>query len=141
MAEIRRGTAMVLITAGDRDIAAAGLDGILRGKGCGSHPPALRAAAFRDGGRLLEAAKPLTHEQAEIVSAEIDRQSIADMLREEMHPEPVDYAGLMFDAEMSYGESVYGKGAARRALDMLLVGWALVALGFERLFESVNGGR
>ena len=62
-------------------------------------------------------------------------------MRVAMHPKPVDYAMKVYEAELDYGQSVYGKGAARRALDMLLVGWALVALGFERLFESVNGGR
>ena len=117
MAEIRRGTAM-LLTAGDEQISKALADGIL---------------AVR-----LPMAKPLEPEQRSVVSAEIDRQKIADYLRVAMHKEPVDYAALAFDAEMRYGESVYEPGPVKRAAEKLLVGWALICLGFHELFRSVG---
>lgn len=137
----RRGYAM-LIQGGDKEISAALASGILAVRGTGDliRLDAERRATFPIGGRLGEA-KPLNREEAQVVSAEIDRQRIADLLRVAMHPKPVDYAMKVYEAELDYGQSVYRKGAARRALDMLLVGWALVALGFERLFESVDGGR
>ena len=83
-------------------------------------------------------AKPLNREEAKVVSAEIDRQKIADYLRVAMHREPVDYAALAFDAEMRYGESVYEPGPLKRAAEKMLVGWALICLGFHELFRSVG---
>lgn len=123
MAEIRRGTAL-LLTAGDEEISTALASGIM---------------AVR-----LPAAKPLTHEEAEVVSAEIDRQRIVDwqkvahQLRVAMHREPVDYAGMCFDAEVEYGESLYEKGLPGKIGEALLVGYAMVVLAFERLFERVG---
>ena len=118
MAEIRRGTAMLLLTAGDKEISKALASGIM---------------AVR-----LPMAKPLEPEQRSVVSAEIDRQKIADYLRVAMHREPVDYAALAFDAEMRYGESVYEPGPLKRAAEKMLVGWALICLGFHELFRSVG---
>ena len=109
---------MLLLTAGDKEISQALADGIL---------------AVR-----LPMAKPLGKEEAKAVSAEIDRQKIADYLRVAMHREPVDYAALAFDAEMRYGESVYEPGPLKRAAEKMLVGWALICLGFHELFRSVG---
>ena len=117
MAEVRRGYAM-LIQGGDPEISVALGDGIM---------------AVR-----LPMAKPLEPEQRSVVSAEIDRQKIADYLRVAMHREPVDYAVLAFDAEMRYGESVYEPGPLKRAAEKMLVGWALICLGFHELFRSVG---
>ena len=108
----------MLLTAGDKEISAALASGMLAAR--------------------LPMAKPLTHEESQAVSAEIDRQKIADLLRVAMHPEPVDYAGKVFDAEMAYGESVYEPGPLKRAAEKMLVGWALICLGFHELFRSVG---
>ena len=124
MAEIKRGTAMLLLTAGDERISTALANGIM---------------AVR-----LPEAKPLTHEEAEVVKAEIDRQKIVDWqdvahrMRVAMHPEPVDYAGLCFDADVQYGESLYERGRLGRLGERLLIGYAMIVLAFERLFESVQ---
>lgn len=117
MAENRRGYA-VLITAGDPGISGALADGI-------------RAAR-------LPRAEPLEAEQIRTVKAEIDIQKAADCLRVAMHREPVDYAGLTFDAEMAYGESLYNPGPLREIGKKLLVAYAIVVLAFERLFERVG---
>ena len=117
MAEVKRGYAM-LIQGGDSEISGALGDGILAAR--------------------LPMAKPLEPEQRSLVSAEIDRQKIADYLRVAMHREPVDYAALAFDAEMRYGESVYEPGPLKRAAEKMLVGWALICLGFHELFRSVG---
>lgn len=108
----------MLLTAGDKRISSALASGII---------------AVR-----LPMAKPLEPEQRSVVSAEMDRQKIADYLRVAMHKEPVDYAALAFDAEMRYGESVYEPGPVKRAAEKLLVGWALICLGFHELFRSVG---
>lgn len=113
----RRGYAM-LLTAGDEEISTALADGIMAAR--------------------LPEAKPLTHEESQVVSAEIDRQKIADLLRVAMHPEPVDYAGKMFDAEMEYGESLYLPGPMRKVGEFLLVRYALVVLAFDRLFKALG---
>lgn len=114
----RRGTAMLLLTAGDPEISGALADGIM---------------AVR-----LPAARPLEPEQARVVSAEMDRQKVAELLRVAMHREPVDYAGLAYDAEVAYGESLYAPGLLGKIGEKLLVGYALIVLAFERLFESVG---
>lgn len=124
MAESRRGTAMLLLTAGDPEIYGALADGIL---------------AVR-----LPEAKPLTHEEAQVVSAEINRQKIVDwqevahQMRVAMHREPVDYAGLIYEAEVAHGESLYERGFIGKIGEKLLVGYALIVLAFDRLFESVG---
>ena len=159
MAEIKRGTAMLLLTAGDEQISTALASGIM---------------AVR-----LPEAKPLTHEEAGVVKSamkwlslqaqreaqdagetrgqgsgaicagrgantEIDRQKIVDWqdvahrMRVAMHPEPVDYAGLCFDADVQYGESLYERGRLGRLGERLLIGYAMIVLAFERLFESVG---
>ena len=120
MAEIRRGTAMLLLTAGDPEISGALADGIM---------------AVR-----LPAARPLEPEQARVVSAEMDRQKVAELLRVAMHKEPVDYAHLAYDAEVAYGESLYERGFLGKIGEKLLVGYALIVLAFDRLFESVGNG-
>ena len=138
MAEIKRGYAM-LLTAGDEQISKALADGILAVRWTGDliRIDAERRDTFPIGGRLVEA-KPLNREEAQVVSAEMDRQKIADYLRVAMHREPVDYAALAFDAEMRYGESVYEPGPLKRAAEKMLVGWALICLGFHELFRSVG---
>ena len=124
MSEIRRGTAMLLLTSGDEQISTALADGIM---------------AVR-----LPEAKPLTHDEAEVVKAEIDRQKIVDWqdvahrMRVAMHPKPVDYAGKLFDAEMEYGESLYMPGPMRKVGEFLLVRYALVVLAFDRLFDALG---
>lgn len=118
MAEIRRGTAMLLLTAGDKQISKALADGIL---------------AVR-----LPMAKPLGHKEAEAVSAEMDRQRIAEELREKLHPVPVDYAGLAYGAEVKYGESLYEPGVWGKIGEALMVGYAMVVMAFQELFEALG---
>ena len=146
MAEIRRGYAM-LIQGGDPEISVALADGIMavRLPMENSLSHASRASSLWEGNSLSHASRAsslkegaLTKEQRETVSAEMDRQKIADYLRVAMHREPVDYAALAFDAEMRYGESVYEPGPLKRAAEKMLVGWALICLGFHELFRSVG---
>lgn len=122
MSEIRRGYAM-LIQGGDAEISGALADGIM---------------AIR-----LPMAKPLEPDQMAVVSKEIKRQKdywkrTAERLRATMHKEPVDYASLVFDAEMRYGESVYEPGPGWRAAEKLLVGYAMVVMAFHDLFRWVG---
>lgn len=114
----RRGTAMLLLTAGDKEISQALADGIL---------------AVR-----LPMAKPLGKEEAKAVSAEMDRQRIAEELREKLHPVPVDYAGLAYDAEVSYGERLYEPGVLGKIGEALMVGYAMVVMAFQELFEALG---
>ena len=117
MSETKRGYAM-LLTAGDKEISAALASGMLAAR--------------------LPEVRPLTHEEAQVVSTEMDRQKIADLLRVAMHPEPVDYAGKVFDAEMAYGERLYQPGPMRKVGEFLLVRYALVVLAFDRLFKALG---
>ena len=141
MAEARRGTAMLLLTAGDPEISGALADGIMAVRGNPSAP----SGHLPFQGRLGEA-KPLTREEAEIVSAELDRQRIVDwqkvghQLRVAMHREPVDYAKLAWDAEVAYGESLYVPGVLGKIGEAMLVGYAMVVLAFERLVECLGMG-
>lgn len=114
----RRGTAMLLLTAGDKEISTALANGIL---------------AVR-----LPMAKPLGREEAEAVSAEMDRQRIADELREKLHPVPVDYAGLSYTAEVLYGESLYELGVWGKVGEALMVGYAMIVMAFQELFEALG---
>ena len=153
MAEIRRGTAMLLLTAGDKDISTALANGIL---------------AVR-----LPMAKPLGREEARVVKSamkwlnlqaqreaqdadetrgqgseascagrgantEMDRQKIAEELREKLHPVPVDYAGLAYTAEVRYGESLYEPGVCGKIGEALMVGYAMVVMAFCELFEALG---
>ena len=118
MAEIRRGTAMLLLTAGDEAISKALASGIM---------------AVR-----LPMAKPLGHEEAKVVSAEMDRQRIAEELREKLHPVPVDYAGLAYTAEVRYGESLYEPGVLGKGGEALMVGYAMIVMAFRELFETLG---
>ena len=110
MAEIRRGTAMLLLTAGDKEISKALASGIM---------------AVR-----LPMAKPLGQEEAKVVSAEMDRQRI--------HPVPVDYAGLAYTAEVRYGESLYEPGVLGKVGEALMVGYAMIVMAFRELFETLG---
>ena len=123
---------MLLLTAGDKEISTALADGMLavRGTVANSLSHAARASSLREGA--------LTKEQREMVSAEMDRQRIAERLRNEMHPEPVDYAAKAFDAEDRYGESLYEPGVWEKVGKAMLVVYALAVLGFERLFRTVG---
>ena len=114
----RRGTAMLLLTAGDKEISTALANGIL---------------AVR-----LPMAKPLGHKEADVVSAEMDRQRIAEALRKDLHPVPVDYAGLAYDAEVSYGERMYEPGVLGKIGEALMVGYAMVVMAFQELFEALG---
>ena len=118
MAEIRRGTAMLLLTAGDKEISTALADGIMAAR--------------------LPMAKPLGHKEVETVRAEIDRQKIAEELRRELHPVPVDYAGLTYTAEVRYGESLYAPGVWAKVGEALMVGYAMVVMAFRELFEALG---
>lgn len=115
--DTKRGYAL-LLTAGDEQISSALASGIM---------------AVR-----LPEARPLEPEQARVVSAEIDRQKVAELLRVAMHREPVDYAGLIYDAEVRHGESLYERGFLGKIGEKLLVGYAMIVLAFEKLFESVR---
>ena len=107
MAVTRRGY-MMLLTAGDEDISSALAEGAMAAR--------LRMA--------------IPAEQAEP-----DWGKVANQLRVAMHREPVDYAGLMFDAEMRYGESVYVPGPLARLAKKMLIGWAMLTLEAIRFFE------
>ena len=127
---------MLLLTAGDEQISSALASGIMAVRG----NPSVTAQGpchLPFQGRLPEA-KPLEPEQARVVSAEMDRQKVAELLRVAMHKEPVDYAGLAYDAEVQYGESLYAPGLLGKIGEKLLVGYALIVLAFEKLFESVG---
>ena len=130
---------MLLLTAGDKEISTALADGIMAVRGTEDliRLDAERRATFPNGGRLGEA-KPLGHKEAEIVSAEIDRQRIAEELRRELHPVPVDYAGLAYTAEVLYGESLYEPGVWGKIGEALLVGYAMVVMAFQELFEALG---
>lgn len=139
MAESRRGTAMLLLTAGDAEISGALANGIMAVRGTGDliRLDAERRATFPIGGRLGEA-RPLNHEEAQVVSAEMDRQRIAEELRRELHPVPVDYAGLAYTAEVRYGESLYEPGVLGKIGEALMVGYAMVVMAFQELFEALG---
>jgi hypothetical protein len=126
---------MLLLTAGDPEISGALADGIMAVRWNPSDPPAAGHLPFQ--GRLPEA-KPLEPEQARVVSAEMDRQKVAELLRVAMHKEPVDYAHLAYDAEVAYGESLYAPGLLGKIGEKLLVGYALIVLAFEKLFEALG---
>jgi len=134
---------MLLLTAGDEQISSALASGIMAVRGTGEPYPPLRGYFPIDMGKLGEA-RPLMPEQVEVVKAEIDRQKIVDWvdvahrMRVAMHREPVDYAGLTYDAEVQYGESLYAPGVLGKIGEKLLVGYAMVVLAFDRLFESVG---
>ena len=117
MAESRRGYAM-LLTAGDEEISSALASGML---------------AVR-----LPAASPTGHEEAGTTSADVDWDRVAHQLRVAMHREPVDYAGLIYDAEVRHGEGLYEPGSLGRLGQKLLLGYAMIVLAFERLFERVG---
>lgn len=135
----RRGTAMLLLTAGDKEISQALADGIMAVRGTEDliRLDAERRATFPIGGRLGEA-KPLEPEQREVVSREMDRQKIAEELREKLHPVPVDYAGLAYGAEVKYGESLYEPGVWGKIGEALMVGYAMVVMAFQELFEALG---
>ena len=131
----------MLIQGGDAQIRGALRDGVVRGLGydltrpCGPPSPEPRPLPAGEG---FMTARALPAEQRQVVEAEIDRQRIAWALRRDMHPVPVDYRGLAFDAEVQYGESLYERGAMQWIAEKLLVGYALVVMGFERLFRAVG---
>lgn len=110
---------MLLLTAGDEQISKALADGMLAAR--------------------LPMAKPLDAGQRAAVSEEIRRQNAARALRVAMHREPVDYAAKAFDAEMRYGESLYEPGTlARKVGRKLLIGYAMLCMGFHELFRWVG---
>jgi hypothetical protein len=117
VAETKRGYAL-LLTAGDEAISKALASGIM---------------AVR-----LPMAKPLGQEEAKVVSAEMDRQRIAEELREKLHPVPVDYAGLAYGAEVKYGESLYEPGVLGKVGEALMVGYAMIVMAFRELFETLG---
>ena len=117
VAETKRGYAL-LLTAGDEAISKALASGIM---------------AVR-----LPMAKPLGQEEAKVVSAEMDRQRIAEELREKLHPVPVDYAGLAYTAEVRYGESLYEPGVLGKVGEALMVGYAMIVMAFRELFEALG---
>lgn len=117
VAETKRGYAL-LLTAGDEAISKALASGIM---------------AVR-----LPMAKPLGQEEAKVVSAEMDRQRIAEELREKLHPVPVDYAGLAYTAEVRYGESLYEPGVLGKVGEALMVGYAMIVMAFRELFETLG---
>ena len=117
VAETKRGYAL-LLTAGDKEISKALASGIM---------------AVR-----LPMAKPLGQEEAKVVSAEMDRQRIAEELREKLHPVPVDYAGLAYTAEVRYGESLYEPGVLGKVGEALMVGYAMIVMAFRELFETLG---
>lgn len=128
MAILKRGYAM-LIRGGDAEISGALASGIMAVRG----DPSVTAYGPRHlpcKGRLGEA-KPLETDQIQVVKTDLDIQRAADLLRVAMHPEPVDYAGKVFDAEMAYGESLYEPSVLKRMADRITFGVAVVVMAFE----------
>lgn len=141
MAEIRRG-AVVLLQAGDPEIAQALAAGMMEGRaaktGTGDdlfrHGCAVQPSPEGEGmGRLSE-------DQRAAVEAEIDRQAIEaylnganrpnvnrSLLRVAVgnHKTAEDYAQMRFDAEVAYGEPVDFPTPMRRALDGALAIYAM----------------
>ncbi len=120
MTDIKRGT-VILITAGDAEITRPIADGIMAGR-----------------------AARLSAEQIRTVEAEIDRQAIAAdfdadavarRMRVAMHPEPVDYAGMIEDARTEYAPSALPRWL-RKALEKLLIGYAIAALAIVAAFRA-----
>ena len=116
MAEIRRG-AVVLLQAGDPEIAGALAAGMMEGRGA-----------------------RLNAEQIKAVEAEIDRQAIEAYIHQGSrtnvnrallrvavgnHKTAEDYAQMRFDAEVAYGEPVDFPSPMRRALDRALAIYAM----------------
>ena len=116
MAEIRRG-AVVLLQAGDPEIAGALAAGVMEGRGA-----------------------RLNAEQIKAVEAEIDRQAIEAYIHQGSrtnvnrallrvavgnHKTAEDYAQMRFDAEVNYGEPVDFPSPMRRALDRALAIYAM----------------
>lgn len=122
----------MLIRGGDAEISGALASGIMAVRGTEDliRLDAERRSTFPNGGRLGEA-KPLETDQIQVVKTDLDIQRAADLLRVAMHPEPVDYAGKMFDAEMAYGESLYEPGVLKRMADRITFGVAVVVMAFE----------
>lgn len=120
MTDIKRGT-VILITAGDPEITTPVKEGIMAGR-----------------------AARLSAEQIRTVEAEIDRQAIAAdfdaaavarRMRVAMHPEPVDYAGKIKDARAEYTRRTLPRWV-RKALEKLLIGYALTALAIVAAFRA-----
>ena len=126
MAVVKRGYAM-LIRGGDAEISGALAEGIVRGRGCPIPPSGYFPIEMGKQGE----AKPLETDQIQVVKTDLDIQRAADLLRVAMHPEPVDYAGKVFDAEMAYGESLYEPGVLKRMADRITFGVAVVVMAFE----------
>lgn len=113
MSDIKRG-AVLLIQAGDPAISGALMDGVMAGR-----------------------AARLDAEQIKTVEAEIDRQAIKQgvnrpavqrsLLRVAVGntKTAAEYAQLLFEAEVAYGESVYEPTRLQRALDKAMVIYAM----------------
>ena len=80
----------------------------------------------------LPLAKPLEPEQRCMVSGEIRAQRTAETLRADMHRTPVDYAQLMCDAELDYGEPLYEPTVLQKIGEALLIGCAVLVLAAQR---------
>ena len=119
MGVTRHGYAM-LIQGGDPEICGALLDGIAMGR-IGTD---CRVASIL--------------ETTEGKAAQVDWEMIAERLREEMHEEPVDYAGKMFEADLAYGSSVYAPGVIRRIGEKLMVGYAMAVRWLEGLHRRTE---
>ena len=153
MAEIRRGTAMLLLTAGDEAISKALADGIMAvrlpmAKPLGQEEAKVVKSAMKwlnlQAQREVQDADETRGQRSEASCAgrgantEIDRQRIAEELREKLHPVPVDYAGLAYGAEVKYGESLYEPGVLGKVGEALMVGYAMVVMAFQELFEALG---
>ena len=149
MAETKRGYAM-LIHGGDAEIGAALKCGIMAAHAAEPvlidrrHPRHMR----RDGmisepatgyvgkhiRRGLQEAEAFTDEEKE----EIRRRRVALSLRQEMHPVPVDYIGMLVKAELEYGQTLRSIGRLKRARERMLIGYAVVVMAFDLLFRKVG---
>lgn len=107
--------AMVIVKAGDPDIADAVERGIREGR-----------------------ARRLTHEQAEVVSAEIDRQHIVrKLVRVAVGNTKTndDYDAMITKARGDYGERRWG-GALRRIGTVLLVVYAMAVYALAMAYRA-----
>ena len=144
---------MLLLTAGDKEISTALADGIMAVRLPMAKPLGLEEAkAVKSAMKWLNLQAQREAQDADETrgqgseascagrgaNTEMDRQKIAEELREKLHPAPVDYAGLAYDAEVLYGESLYEQGALGKVGEVLLVGYAMVVMAFHELFESLG---
>lgn len=156
MSETRRG-AVVLLQAGDPEIAGALAAGVMEGRAAQRRDDLSGPcrATSHDAGETRTGAGRLTEEQRRVVEAEIDRQAIEEYIHQTAvdrallrvavgnHKTADDYAMMRFEAEVEYGEPVDYPSPLRRAANAALAIYAMfveaVATAY-RAQDKVLGG-